>query len=1547
MTAPRKPAGPIKGLPDDPLARDAEIQARLAAAHLEIAGVAARLADAQGAGNRAAAIQLVRDWQNAADLVAQLGSVAGGVDVDSALARVTALGRRSAVDDPAQLDGSLPVALLPVRIETRFATGAAGPELLVRIYPDDIHADRHEPELTDLENAAGRAYWTETAGVSAGSQAAIDAWRALSQQYGPRRAAWIAHELTPKIIPGKPPLPPTLGFPGVTIRGGPWTRPALSAILPDRWLVLGYAGGVRVMTASSSIVPDPLQVGPSPTGNAPAVVDGKASLDPGAAWLSGFDAALAAGMALRIPITAAQASDGFDRLVVLGVKSTVSATEGATLLQAALDAHHYTGGLSFADPGTPTNATEQDRPPADALAEGVDTPSWAVERGNPLAADTGGDGARTAAWVGVPVTTFDHVAGADRTADAEAAWMNTLLWPATFGYFFWQIVQPLLTDDQREALRDHFRDHVRARGPLPCLRIGNQPYGLLAVSSLDRWQPLGEDVTAAGVAEVARRLRSTWWASLANLDTTRSADPDGSLLRMLGMTPNAATAIARTSVTREYAVDTAWFFGLDTGRLDWDALAATVGAQLATALGHPAPLVQLAELGSDPGTGAELDGPWVIDPHRPQVTAPVQYLQRLADDPPEQLWGVHSLVDGDPVPLLAALGRHSVLREYSEAAARKLRLAAPDRLDRVLVGIPVPTEQARDWLNRPAKVKGGPPTTLGGLLNAGGRGGDGRLEELRAAVRGLAGLDPDRLDLLLRETLGLSGWRLDAWITSLASKRLADLRAAGKVGIHVGGYGWVEDLRPDTSLSTVPPPHDEPSDLVVWSSEANKGFVHAPSLNHATTAALLRSGYLSHDADGHGAAVAVSLTSERVREAAWLLDAVRQGQSLGALLGYRLERALHERHGGLDLDKCIAPLRALEPIMAGKLTPQRGNPAKSVVAANVADGLRLLRRWQSGVDGIPFGSQGLPTTGSDEANAIDEELGRLSDLVDGLSDTILAESVHHIALGRPDAAVATLDALSRGDTPPPAELEVARTPRSGVGVSHRVAVLLRGDITPVAWGAGATPSPRAVLEPMLEAWAAQLLPDPAKIGCEVESFAASGKPLKRITVHLSDLGMSALDFVYAAVPGEAAEASEIELRVAFHALTDIGAALADRGGVRVQVRYDHHGSGEHGFPAALWQASELRALLHSARALVPDDLELPGSAAVAVDSAELSKRLQDLVTAMTGAADRLDDRAAVLLAGVPAADDLGDTPVVGPVTDLEAALLAATPFNTGGSVPVGGFASERLSEKALLAAAQGVVSVLRERCAALTQALGAGGRWEAIADAGHAALGAGIRLMPRFDPADRAGLDAAITGSAGLLGGDAFAADDFLTDAAAVRKPLARLTSALGSGRAMRAVAAELTAPDFAAVQFPLDPTDRWIGLPNATDPPRAGRLSLLLNTPDLGGTGDTVAGLWVDEWVEVIPDSTAVTGLTFHQDAPAAAAPQAILLAAPPDAQADWSLDALEAILLETLDLAKLRLVDIDALTDGGALAPAAWLAMNTAGDTVSTDFEVVRTAP
>ena len=51
--------------------------------------------------------------------------------------------------------------MLPVRIETRFAGTPAAPQLLVRLYPDDVHVDHHDPRLTSGEVAAGEALLDE------------------------------------------------------------------------------------------------------------------------------------------------------------------------------------------------------------------------------------------------------------------------------------------------------------------------------------------------------------------------------------------------------------------------------------------------------------------------------------------------------------------------------------------------------------------------------------------------------------------------------------------------------------------------------------------------------------------------------------------------------------------------------------------------------------------------------------------------------------------------------------------------------------------------------------------------------------------------------------------------------------------------------------------------------------------------------------------------------------------------------------------------------------------------------------------------------------------------------------------------------------------------------------------------------------------------------------------------------------------------------------------------------------------------------------------
>ena len=98
------------------------------------------------------------------------------------------------------------------------------------------------------------------------------------------------------------------------------------------------------------------------------------------------------------------------------------------------------------------------------------------------------------------------------------------------------------------------------------------------------------------------------------------------------------------------------------------------------------------------------------------------------------------------------------------------------------------------------------------------------------------------------------------------------------------------------------------------------------------------------------------------------------------------------------------------------------------------------------------------------------------------------------------------------------------------------------------------------------------------------------------------------------------------------------------------------------------------------------------------------------------------------------------------------------------------------------------------------------------------------------------------------------------------------------------------------------------------------------------------VTGMLLDGWNEATPGTTATTGVAIHYDAAASRAPQSILVVSPPNPAAGWSVDDVEAAVAETADLAQVRMVRPGAAT--GALLPATYLADNTSGEVVSTNF-------
>ena len=86
--------------------------------------------------------------------------------------------------------------------------------------------------------------------------------------------------------------------------------------------------------------------------------------------------------------------------------------------------------------------------------------------------------------------------------------------------------------------------------------------------------------------------------------------------------------------------------------------------------------------------------------------------------------------------------------------------------------------------------------------------------------------------------------------------------------------------------------------------------------------------------------------------------------------------------------------------------------------------------------------------------------------------------------------------------------------------------------------------------------------------------------------------------------------------------------------------------------------------------------------------------------------------------------------------------------------------------------------------------------------------------------------------------------------------------------------------------------------------------------TDDWYDSDKSVAGLKIDGWHETIPDDTINTSVAFHYDAPNTQPPQALLLAVPPDRdRPSWEIDDLVQIICDTMDLYKIRAVDLEAM--------------------------------
>jgi hypothetical protein len=288
---------------------------------------------------------------------------------------------------------------------------------------------------------------------------------------------------------------------------------------------------------------------------------------------------------------------------------------------------------------------------------------------------------------------------------------------------------------------------------------------------------------------------------------------------------------------------------------------------------------------------------------------------------------------------------------------------------------------------------------------------------------------------------------------------------------------------------------------------------------------------------------------------------------------------------------------------------------------------------------------------------------------------------------------------------------------------------------------------------------------------------------------------------------------------------------------------------------------------------------------------------------------------------------------------VRAALTRLADIGVALTYPVAGAADDPATSGALSAQAGAVLASVRPLAAAAPPATPAAGAaqgdilvWlRGVADYAQAIWGRTVPLAPSFSLPATSPYAAAYATGAAPTGATAPAVMAWLRRLARVRQSLSPLSDVL----LMRAVVAGSDV-GLTVAQLPAEPGARWIGLPYADAPPPKAGLSVVLSTPAPIDPSAPFCGLAFDNWTEQLPGLTSladpakgyeaaeVTGVAFTVEGPEAYPPQAIMLAVAPDPAAGWSLDILFDVVQETLDLAKIRTVDLGDLPRLGRVLPA-----------------------
>lgn len=1167
-----------------------------------------------------------------------------------------------------------------------------------------------------------------------------------------------------------------------------------------------------------------------------------------------------------------------------------------------------------------------------------------------------------------------------------------------------------------DALRDHATTYLRPAGPLQPLRVGKQPYGLLPVLAPAAYA--ADDSFEAGMKRVLDLLRPSWTGV-----QHKSAQFDGQAATTHGLLRHGpwAQSISYREVERDAIGQNAkeeierlqQQQRFHPASLFVQALGATWGAGHAQVTSLAA--LQVAAITFKPQPSKLPSSmAWVqADADLPQHEAAAQaqlspnYLSAIANsinpahDPKQVIAGLRNAKS-----LLQGLMAYSAELEMDAANRRVLGqlpsadgrgIAALAQSPRLLhIAPPEPTAA----LTAVAHVGEAARLVLPGITGAETLGrytaraasalvdnGMGQLPRwsdeprrnlieavrrlpqrdlrhlasVKASLLALQSCSVGELNWALRSTLAVFDDRLDAWYTSLATRRLARLRVRNdangqpqrRTGAHVGAWGFVEKLRPDGP-----------------GNRESLGHVLAPSLRHAAAAAVLRSGYLANDAQARKT-FTLDLSSRRVRAAREIFEGLAQGQPLAALIGYQFERGLRNAL----LAQHILAFRRKYPMRR----PPASQPApsaaeESISARDVTDGVQLLADGAAAANLLPPGAARM------KVSAL---LARLAQLWDAAADVAVTESVYQVTQGNMERAAAALSVLDKQAMP--VEPQSVLSPRDGVRYTQRVALLMDATAGPPdGWPQDA--ASRA--EPVLNAWLAELIGPPERFVLSGRAITAQ-QVLQPLSLNPMQLGLSPLALMLALdAPGSARadaklggvpaapppDAVDDALANSLQELSRLRLVLVEQlfaqaaqqlPGQAVRLQVDEQSADGPGLVQLEALLGLARRLVSQARPALQRDLAVvegrfdaaaPEGDYPGVDAAQLDQRAQNAVAELRAVHDWLKE--AQRLADADEADGA-----------LRAARLFKLPATLDdGRVPAS--AAEAAAAKLARAgtaqlAAASLLAQVDDMRAEVSPASTPGQLAPIAVDTLKAVFGRGFTVLPVFAMGAAASdVQACLSAQPMLNQGRPEAVVGWLPKVAKVRAGVEQLQSLL--------LARELLVAPWPTARFQvLQSTGRvggqsakapwqqpWVALPEAWPQKPDGAaesqlLGLAHQRPDLAVAvllpeviasgeqpvvADTpLAGLVCDDWAETVPLHSVTAAVAFHYDAPGARPPQSVLVAVPPASNmANWSFNMVLATVREAMALSRLRLVQPAELEGAVNLA----LPLNLVPDSKAPDF-------